>query len=102
MVKYFKETGRQIFIEYILLNKINDDQVAAQNLINFIQDVAPRLKYHLNLISYNSTGKYQPSSRLRTEQFKTWLNQGEIKYSERFRFGQDINAACGQLLVKGS
>jgi adenine C2-methylase RlmN of 23S rRNA A2503 and tRNA A37 len=49
---------------------------------------------------YNPTGKFQPSTFDRVKKFKEILKNSNIKFSQRYRFGQDIEAACGQFFVK--
>jgi len=48
-------------------------------------------------ISYNPTGKLRPSSSERIKNFKEILKGEEIAVTQRYRFGRDIKAACGQL-----
>jgi adenine C2-methylase RlmN of 23S rRNA A2503 and tRNA A37 len=52
------------------------------------------------LISYNPTGKFQPSSSRKTKKFKAILEAAGIFTTQRYRFGTDIEAACGQLAGK--
>ena len=65
--------------------------------------------YFLNLILYNATppnfggqnlagqaGIFKASDAKRVEGFKKVLEREKINFSQRYRFGDDINAACGQ------
>jgi len=63
--------------------------------------VAKRL-YVVNLIKYNATGQYQPSDNKQIKLFKDELSQQGVEVVERFRLGQGIEAACGQLVGKDS
>jgi 23S rRNA (adenine-C8)-methyltransferase len=53
--------------------------------------------YMVNLIPYNETGSFKPSSQERINQFKLILEKKGVNVTQRYSFGSDINAACGQL-----
>jgi len=53
--------------------------------------------YLVNLISYNPTGKFEPSSREAIKKFRNILEKEGVAVTQRNSLGQDINAACGQL-----
>jgi len=90
--KYIKETNRQVMFEYLLLKGINDSKAAAYELAKLIK----KPLYFLNLISYNPTGLFQSSLPLVVKKFKNILKEKGIKFSQRYEFGRDIKAACGQ------
>ncbi len=46
---YYKQTGRRITIEYVMLDEINDQPEKAKELATLIKD----LHCHVNLIPYN-------------------------------------------------
>lgn len=94
--KYTRESRRKVMFEYILLDGINDGEKEASELCKLLGYPL----YHLNLIQYNSTGEFKPSSPERVEKFKKILKNGKVFFTERFRLGTDINAACGQLATK--
>jgi 23S rRNA (adenine2503-C2)-methyltransferase len=65
--------------------------------------------YYVNLILYNATppnfdgqnlagqaGNFAPSTTQRVEKFKEILKKNKVVFSQRYRFGDDIKAACGQ------
>jgi adenine C2-methylase RlmN of 23S rRNA A2503 and tRNA A37 len=56
--------------------------------------------YIVNLIPYNPTGRFKPSSRERIEKFKKILEESGVAVTVRLSFGADISAACGQLRGK--
>ena len=56
--------------------------------------------YFLNLIRYNDTGKYKSAKPENIKKFKQILEKNKIKFSQRYSFGGDIAAACGQLAGK--
>ncbi len=54
----------------------------------------------VNLILYNPTGVFQPSDKKRVEMFKKILEKEKITVTQRWRFGENLGAACGQLTAK--
>ena len=93
---YIAKTNRQVMFEYLLIKGVNDSDACSKKLAKLME----KPLYFLNLISYNPTGIFQPSSVERTEKFKNILKKTGIKFSQRYKFGQDIKAACGQFAVK--
>jgi 23S rRNA (adenine2503-C2)-methyltransferase len=91
---YIKKTNRQVMFEYLLINNINDSDFCATELVKIMKNPL----YYVNLILYNSTegNDFKPSNSERVKKFKDILKKGKIIFSQRFRFGQDIKAACGQ------
>jgi len=99
--KYFVKTNRKVFIEYILLDKENDDEKSAYELVKFIKDLnAPHLT-HVNLIVYNKTdSEHEESTREQARKFKQILLNEGVQATIRKNLGRDIMAACGQLVVE--
>lgn len=93
--KYIKITKRKVMFEYLLIKDVNDSDQCAEELIKLMR----RPLYFLNLILYNSTGDFKPSSAKRVEEFKKILKKAGVNFSQRHRFGDDIKAACGQFAV---
>ncbi len=99
---YVKKTHRKVFFEYLLLNNLTDRKEDAQNLAKLF---AGKEKYllHLNLISFNPTGcDFRPSSIEHIQEFTKELKKLGLTYTLRKSFGQDIQAACGQLRIANS
>ena len=92
---YISKTGRRVMFEYIMLKNVND---ADDDAIALAQIMKKKL-YLVNLIPYNQTGKFKPSSSARIEQFKETLEKLGVAVTARYSQGQGINAACGQLAV---
>jgi len=90
---YVKETKRRVMFEYIMIRGVNDSDECAQKLAKLMK----RPLCFLNLISYNPTGVFQPSSPQRIKKFKEILEKAGIPVTQRYRFGREIEAACGQL-----
>ncbi len=96
---YLKQTGRRVMIEYLMIDKFNDSKEQAAELALLLKNI-DRPLYFVNLIAYNPTADFKPSPAKRIKDFKLALNKQGIEVTERYRFGQDINAACGQLAGK--
>lgn len=93
---YIAKTNRKVMFEYIMIKDINDSDVSARELVSIIQKMEKPLCF-VNLISYNATAMFKPSSSARIKEFKNILRQNGIEVSERYRLGRDIKGACGQL-----
>lgn len=96
---YLKQTGRRVMIEYLMIDKFNDSKEQAEELGILLQQIDPPL-FFVNLIAYNPTEDFKPSPARIIKDFKIALNKQGIEVTERYRFGQDIKAACGQLAGK--
>ena len=85
--------------EYIMIGGVNDSPVLARELTDLLRRFK-KLPFLVNLIAYNPTGIFKPSSRERINDFKKILEERGIEVTERYRFGRGIKAACGQLAGK--
>jgi 23S rRNA (adenine2503-C2)-methyltransferase len=96
--KYIAKTNRKVFLEYIMIENVNDSVKNAESLIDFIKSFEKHYLLHVNLISYNDIGcGYAPSSKKQTHVFKTLLMKNSIGVTIRKSLGGEQNAACGQL-----
>jgi len=89
-----------IVYEYVMLEGVNDDRQHAEELIALL---GPRSKaVKINLIPFNPfpDSGYKRSSRNRIERFRGWLKDAGINTVPRKTRGDDIDAACGQLVGK--
>lgn len=93
---YVRKTKRRVMVEYIMIRRVNDSEECATQLVSLMK----RPLYFVNLIAYNPTGTFKPSSLQRIKKFKEILEKEGIPVTERYRFGPDIKAACGQLAAK--
>ncbi|MEK7557643.1 MAG: 23S rRNA (adenine(2503)-C(2))-methyltransferase RlmN [Patescibacteria group bacterium] len=93
---YLNKTGRRVMIEYIMIKDFNDSPEYARQLAELLKQISRPL-YFVNLISFNSTGKFKQSDPVRIKQFREILIRQKIETTLRYRFGQDIKGACGQL-----
>jgi 23S rRNA (adenine2503-C2)-methyltransferase len=90
--EYIEKTNRKVMFEYVLIDGVNDTDDCARQLAKIMNK-----KLHMvNLILYNETGVYKASTTERVEAFKEILNRAKIHFTQRYRFGDDIQAACGQ------
>ncbi len=95
--QYIEKTRRRVMFEYIMIKEVNDQDKHAKQLIRILKN---RLCF-LNLIPYNSTkAKFKPSSQKRIRKFKKILKKEGVTVTQRYRFGDKISAACGQLTSK--
>ena len=96
--RYCDTTGRRVFIEYLLLDGVNDSPGAARRLGDLLRDG----RFHVNLIEYNPTGTpYRASPADSRERFRKALSRAGIEASVRRSRGADVDAACGQLAGSG-
>jgi 23S rRNA (adenine2503-C2)-methyltransferase len=90
---YIAKTNRKVMFEYLLVEGVNDKDEHALELSKLLQDMLCMV----NLISYNETGKYTATSEKQINHFKDILRKNGVEASIRYRFGRDIEGACGQL-----
>ena len=94
---YRERTRRRIFVEYLLLDGVND----ALELADELAGCCRRCGFHVNLIAYNPTGSaFRGSPPERVRGVRPAAAHGLLA-SYRRSHGQDIDAACGQLAVRG-
>jgi len=91
--RYFELRRRKVFVEYVMLDGVNDSDEHAAALAN----VLDRSVFKVNLIPYNPTGIYEGSPRDRIAGFKAVLDAARLPATVRLTRGRDIAAACGQL-----
>jgi 23S rRNA (adenine2503-C2)-methyltransferase len=99
VLRYVRNTNRRVMFEYIMIDGVNDSDQCADELAALIKGRLSLKLAFVNLIRYNPTGKFMPSTPERVKAFKTILMQAGVETTERYRFGQGIKAACGQLIV---
>lgn len=99
--KYFENSSRKVFIEYIMLEGINDSREDALDLANYLKSIGKTQLLHVNLIRYNPTSEnLSPSSGNTTQKFKNYLLKNNINATIRKSLGSEIQGACGQLAGK--
>ncbi len=87
---------KHVTIEYVMLAGVNDSDEHAKQLIELLKDLPSKV----NLIPFNPFphAPYQRSSNNRIHAFSNLLNQAGFVCTVRQTRGDDIDAACGQLV----
>jgi len=94
-------TRRKIFLEYVVLGRINDGLGAARDLARFVRSIGRLDLLHVNLIAWNpARGRYKPPPPWAVQKFRELLVKKGLKVTIRKSLGEDISAACGQLASK--
>ncbi len=95
---YREKTKRRIFIEYLMLDGVNDSPAHARELAQLLHAQTGPGGFHVNLIAYNPTGTdYVGSSDEVVRQFMGILRGLDVDTSYRVSRARDISGACGQL-----
>jgi 23S rRNA (adenine2503-C2)-methyltransferase len=92
------DTRRRVTIEYVMLDGVNDSLAHARALVKTLQGVPSKV----NLIPFNPfpNTRYRCSSEATIARFREALQKaGMVTITRRTR-GDDIDAACGQLVGK--
>lgn len=95
--KYIEKTKRRVMFEYIMLKGINDSEECAHELAGVLRQHLKTSLYFINIILYNDTDEFKPSEQRVIKKFETILENEGVPITQRYRFGEDIHAACGQL-----
>lgn len=96
----FDSKRRHITFEYVMLANVNDTPMHAKALASFAERVG---KVRINLIPYNFTGsEYFNSEGDKADEFLEYLKSRNVDATKRRTMGDDIAAACGQLVVEGN
>jgi 23S rRNA (adenine2503-C2)-methyltransferase len=96
---YIDRTNRKVMIEYLMLDKVNDSSAQAQQLADLLKANLEKL-FMVNLISYNETQNFRTSPAAVISNFKKILEREGVETVQRFKFGRDVQGACGQLARK--
>lgn len=94
---YFDPNSRRrVTFEYVMLDGVNDQTTHAKELVRLMADVPGKI----NLIPFNSFPgtRYQCSPRPVILRFQKILLEAGINTTIRKTRGDDIDAACGQLV----
>lgn len=94
--KYAEISSRKVMFEYLMIDGVNDSPSHAKELAGLLKNKL----FMVNLIPYNPTGKFKPSTGATIKAFKEVLMKHGVNVTQRYSFGQDINASCGQLATK--
>lgn len=96
---FYKQTGNEITLEYILFKNLNDSEKDAEDLIKIYRQVPADL---VNIIEYNPIDAFRFSKpdEDAVQNFMQLLDAGKVNARLRRSRGKDIDAACGQLANK--
>jgi 23S rRNA (adenine2503-C2)-methyltransferase len=99
LITFQGETGRRkITMEYVMLAGVNDQAIHAKQLIQLLKDVPSKI----NLIPFNPfpQAPYGCTPRSEILAFQRALTEAGYICTIRTTRGDDIDAACGQLVGK--
>lgn len=96
---YFDRTGREITLEYVLLDGVNMGARQAEQLAA----IARSLRANVNLLRYNPVAglPYRRPSAEAAHAFQARLRAAGVNAHVRKSRGKDVDAACGQLRRTG-
>jgi len=96
--RYVGEGRRKVTMEYVMLDGINDTPAHARALVKLLARVPAKI----NLIPFNPfpQARYRCSSPEAIARFSALLQEGGLITTTRKTRGEDIDAACGQLVGK--
>ncbi len=85
----------RVSFEYVALSRVNTDEKHAKAIAILLDGI----KYHLNIIRWNSHNgsTFKSPDELELNTFISCLNSHGVQTSIRQSRGQDIGAACGQM-----
>lgn len=95
---YMEKTNRKVMFEYLLLKGVNDRIEDAQALAKLL---GPDYRLvHVNVIKYHPTELFYATGKPERIAFVHQLHELGVPATHRITFGEDIDAACGQLAVQ--
>lgn len=96
--RYVGQDRRRITVEYVMLDGVNDSLEHAHELVRLLRDMPVKV----NLIPFNffPQTRYRRSSQFALDRFRDVLMQHNLMTITRKTRGDDIDAACGQLVGK--
>ncbi len=99
--EYLQKFGNRkhhLTFEYVMLKTVNDTREHATKLANFVKSIG---NVKVNLIPYNFIGmEFQSTTPAHMTKFKDYLTDHGVTTTIRKTMGEDIDAACGQLITK--
>ncbi|MCM2267077.1 MAG: 23S rRNA (adenine(2503)-C(2))-methyltransferase RlmN [Elusimicrobiales bacterium] len=101
LTDYIVMTKRRVFVEYVLMDGINNSRSQAARLNSWLRSVAAPKYFTINIITYNRTGgPYRAPAKDRVKVFAGILEEYGFEVTIRKSLGDDIAGACGQLAGK--
>lgn len=98
LVSYQRSEGKRVTIEYTMIKGVNTDRHSAVLLKDFLRGMDTLV----NLIPLNEGAKnnLKTPSKREIDDFLSYLDDMEIKYTIRLSKGRSTNAACGLLATE--
>ncbi len=102
VVNYLEEelpsNGGSVMLQYTLIAGVNDSLQEAQDLVL----IAKRLQAKVNIIPLNTVAvnRLKSPTQIQVQTFRDVLHKEGVRVMVRYSKGQDIAAACGQLVVE--
>lgn len=99
--RYLEKTGRRLTFEYVLLRGVNDEPEHARELARLVKTTPAAV----NIIPYNPTSVTKTFGRPETARilaFRKILEDAGVVVTQRRERGQQIAAACGQLVTEAA
>ncbi len=97
--EYIAMTGRQVFLEYSVLENVNSRPEHIRKLADWIYSIKDNYLLHVNLIACN-LGRGEKTDERVVKEFAAGLKGMGIGVTIRKSMGNDILAACGQLAAQ--
>lgn len=94
--EYIAMTGRQVFLEYAVIENVNSRPEHIRKLADWIYSIKDNYLLHVNLIACN-LGRGEKTEDRVVKDFAAGLKAMGIGVTIRKSMGNDILAACGQL-----
>lgn len=96
--EYLARTGREVFIEYTVIDGVNNLPQHMRKLGKWINSIKGNYLLHVNLIGCNAAvGKAVQTDEPAVKRVAAALQAMDISVTIRKSLGSDISAACGQL-----
>lgn len=103
--RYVRETRRKTYLAYVLIRGVNDSIDHAIALANLVKNRFQKGRLlHVSLINFNQTAsapeEFARTDKSNARKFREILEDHDVKSTIRASFGNDIDAACGQLFAR--
>lgn len=97
LTEYLAMTGRQVFLEYAVIENMNSRPEHIRKLGKWIRNIKDNYLLHVNLIACN-LGRGEKTDERIVKEFAQAIKAMGIGVTVRKSMGNDISAACGQLI----
>lgn len=97
--EYIAMTGRQVFLEYAVIENVNSRPEHIRKLAKWIYGIKDNYLIHVNLIACN-LGRGEKTDDRVVKEFAAAIKAMGIGVTIRKSMGNDVLAACGQLAAK--